>query len=174
MSTFFQGTADDLSDFESPSKQVQFKSPPVIPKKKATRKRKLPAKQTKVKNALETDIFEKVLLHHSNANGLNSDELQMALALSRSLTDTHRSTEESSNISSTIREAEPFRKHDVVRQTFEKFGFKKRGNNGESLVDKHFLFTRLTINETFIQITTTETFSHISESTRNGCRNSHH
>lgn len=172
VTTFFQGKSDDL-DFVSPNKQVQFKTPPVIPKKKVTRKRKLPTKQTKIKNALETEIFEKVLLHHSNANGLNSDDLQMALALSRSITDTHSSsTVESSNISTVIRDAEPFRKEDIVRQTFQKFGFKKRDNNGESVTNiSNF---NMTINRMFVQITITENFSPNLEPTRNGYPSSHH
>lgn len=135
VSTFFQqANSDDLSDFESPRKKVHFKTPPVIPKKKVTRKRKVPTKQKQSKNAVEADIFEKVLLHHSNSNGLNSDDLQMALALSRSLVDTHSSADEPSNISSMIRNADPFRKEDIVRQTFQKFGFKKKDNNGESMI----------------------------------------
>lgn len=135
VSTFFQKDKNDsLSDFESPSKRMQIKAPPVLPKKKVTRKRKQPGNQkaTKDRNALETEIFEKVLMHHSVADGLNSDELQMAIALSRSLTETHGcSSETSNNISSIIRNAEPADKADIVRTTFQKFGFKKRDNNGK-------------------------------------------
>lgn len=134
VSTFFQqGNSDDLSDFESPRKKINFKTPPVLPKKKVTRKRKLPTKQKKLKNAWDTEIFKKVLQHHSDADGMNSDDLQMALALSRSLTDTQNSTGESSHLSSMVRNADPFTKESMIRKTFEKFGFKKRDNNGESL-----------------------------------------
>lgn len=108
---------------------MQIKTPPVIPKKKVTRKRKQPAKASKNKNALETEIFEKVLYHHSVADGLNSDDLQMALALSRSVADTQG--EISDNISGVIRNAEPTNKEDIIRNTFRKFGFKKRDNNGK-------------------------------------------
>lgn len=143
VSEFFQqGNSDDLSDFESPHKKMQFKAPPVIPKKKVTRKRKLPAKQSKNKNALESDIFEKVLVHHSNADGLNSDDLQMALALSRSLADSHGTTGESSDMASMIRNAEPSTKEDIVKQTLQKFGFKKRDKNGKKMIDiSNFMVT---------------------------------
>ncbi|KAJ6631745.1 Structure-specific endonuclease subunit SLX4, partial [Pseudolycoriella hygida] len=137
VSTFFQnGNSDTLSDFESPSKRIQFKERAVIPKKKLNRKRKQPIKQAKIKNALETKIFEKVLAHHSTSNCLDSDDLQMALALSRSLVDTHATTGESelSNISHAIRNAESHRKEDIVRKTFQQFGFKKRDNNGEQFM----------------------------------------
>lgn len=139
VSTFFQqGNPDDLSDFESPHKRIQFKTPPVLPKMKVSRKRKLPAKQRKTKNALDKEIFEKVLQHHSNADGLSSDDLQMALALSRSLADSNCTGESSSSsMSSMIRNAEPFRKEDIVRQTFEKFGFKRRDNSGEFIDQKN-------------------------------------
>lgn len=81
---------------------------------------------------MEADIFEKVLVHHSTVDGMNSDDLQMALALSRSLVETHGSSgESSSNITSQIRNAEPLQKEDIVRNTFQKFGFKKRSNNGK-------------------------------------------
>lgn len=106
------------------------------------RKRKLPAKQTK--SVLETEIFEKVLRHHADADGVSSDDLQMALALSRSLTDTQSTNGESSNfsISETIRNAEPSQKADIVRQTFEKFGFKRSDNNGK--LPGYLLIDRMT------------------------------
>lgn len=134
VSTFFQkANADDLSDFESPSKKIQFKTPPAIPKKRVPRKRKPATKQSK--GALELEVFENVLRQYSSENGVNSDDLQMSLALSRSLIETHGTINESesSNISSIIRNAEPFQKEDVIRQTFQKFGFKKRDNTGKSL-----------------------------------------
>ncbi|XP_037045934.1 structure-specific endonuclease subunit SLX4 [Bradysia coprophila] len=137
VSTFFQqANSDDLSDFESPSKKIQFKTPPVIPKKKVTRKRKAVTQKNKLKDALETEIFENALRHYSSENGMNSDDLQMALALSRSLSETHSTNEsESSNISSVIRNAEPFQKEDIVRQTFQKFGFKKKDNSDYNFRD---------------------------------------
>lgn len=138
VSTFFQKDKNDsLSDFESPNKQVKIRPPPVLPKKKVTRKRKQTdnQKQTKNKNGLETEIFEKVLVHHSIADGLNSDELQMAIALSRSLAETHGSSSETcNNISSMIRNAEPSDKEHIIRTTLQKFGFKKRDNNGKLLM----------------------------------------
>lgn len=137
VSTFFQQNSDDHSDFESPSKKIQFKTPPVIPKKRVTRKRKPVGKQGKLKEALETEVFENVLRQYSNDNDMNPDDVQLSIALSRSLTDTHgcngSESSESSNISSIIRNAEPLEKEDIVRQTFQKFGFKKRDNTGESL-----------------------------------------
>lgn len=150
VSAFFQrnNVVDDLSDFQSPQKKIQFKDPPVMPKTKAARKRKLPAKKSKTKTESDTDIFEKVLFHHSNADGLNSDDLQMALALSRSLADTHGTNCEgpNSSITEAIRSAEPNDKEDVIRQTFKQFGFKKSDNNGESkliLIDSRW-FNALT------------------------------
>lgn len=139
VSAFFQqGHNDGLSDFESPNKRMTIKTPPVIRKRKTTKKRKQPdiRKAIKNQNAMETEVFEKVLIHHSSVNGVSSDELQMAIALSRSLSETNGFPNEPSNCF-VIQETECLSKEDVVRNTIQKFGFKKRGNNGKFDLRQH-------------------------------------
>lgn len=127
ISKFFQRSEDDDNDdFESPKKRA-----PTVRKKiaKPAKVKKVPAKISKSVNNIKEKYFSNVVNMHCAQDGTDPDELQLTLAVSRSLLpDDHQNEAEKLNIDTRSSRS---KKQQAVHEIFQRFGFKSgaEGNN---------------------------------------------
>lgn len=118
ISKFFHRNEDDESDdFESPKKRVPIIKKKTIPK--PTKPKKVSAKTAKQINQIKEKYFSNIVKEHSSRDGVDPDQLQLALAISKSLQPDEEpdAVEESTQVKRS-------NKQKAVHEIFQRFGFK--------------------------------------------------
>lgn len=114
---FLTNEDDDNDDFQSPKKRAQ----PVKKKiPKPTKPKKVSAKTTKQINQIKEKYFSKIVSEHSARDGVDPDQLQLALAISRSLVPDEQPDDDAEDFTQAIRT----KKQKAVHDIFQRFGFK--------------------------------------------------
>lgn len=137
ISKFFERNQDDEDDdddmaFETPkpkpkppAKVATKRTRVVKPKQTAAAK----SKQPSAKNMIRERFFSDVMAQHSARDGVDSDELQMALALSRSMAQQSQQQEPSADHAAMSAAANPkvknATKEKAVFEIFQNFGFRE-------------------------------------------------
>lgn len=121
---------DDNDDFASPKKRTAPVRTTILKSKKP---KKVSAKTAKQINMIKEKYFSNVVQEHSARDGVDPDQLQLALAISRSLLPDELAVDAEPEDSTQVIRT---KKQKAVHEIFQRFGFKS-GLEGISL----FVFT---------------------------------
>lgn len=139
ISKFFHRAQDDDDDmaFETPKKKPKPAAKMAVKRTRVTKAKKAaPAaaaktkQQPSAKNMIRERFFSDVMAQHSARDGVDADELQMALAMSRSMAEQqHPENEQSAELATTSAAAKPkatkATKEKAVFDIFQSFGIRE-------------------------------------------------